>query len=142
MLFWATLGGFAGAPLGALLGLVIAYVCLMLQGVSEMEGRRGLLAAVFGLLPGFIAGFMGGFQITMWMLTRYVVWRQLIAGAAAGVLLAMLLGVAGFFLGYHWAEARGVSNYAGERGAWALFYVAFPGAALGGVAGFLLGRLA
>lgn len=136
------LGGFAGAPLGAVLGLVIAYLLLMFSGVSEMEGRRGLLAGLYGVVPGLIIGFIAGFQLTLWLLTRYTAWRQLIAGAAAALLFALLLGVAGFVMGYHWAEARGVSNYAGERGAWALFYVSLPGAAIGGIAGFLLGRLA
>ena len=120
-MFWAMLGGLAGAPLGAMLGLVIAYLLLMLAGISEMEGRRGMLAGLYGIVPGLILGFIAGFQITSWLFTRYTAWRQLIAGAAAALLLALLLGVAGFVMGYHWAEARGVSHYAGGRGAWAVF---------------------
>lgn len=139
---WATAGGLAMAPIGAIAGLALAYILLLLGGVSEHEGRRGMLAAAYGLLPGAMAGFWAGFTIVEWSMTWHVVWRATAAGCALGLLLAVVVGTAGLNAGIHLAEARGISNYAGERAAWSLFYVAFPLALAGAVCGFLVGRYA
>lgn len=137
---WATAAGLAAVPLGGILGLAVAYVWLMWSGTSEHEGRRGMLAAIYGIVPGGIGGFWLGSSAAQWFLTRHLPWRATIAGCALGLLFAVFLGIAGLIGGVPLAESRGISNYAGERGAWALFHVALPLALAGGVGGFLLGR--
>jgi hypothetical protein len=128
-------------PLGAIAGVALLYVGLALGGMSEREGRRGLTAGVFGLVPGGIGGFMAGFAGAQWIQSgSEAATRGLLAGIVTGVLLALVLGFAGLLVGIPLAESRGVTNYAGERAAWSLFYVALPTAALAGIGGFLLGR--
>jgi len=63
---------------------------------------------------------------------------KLMTGLAAGLAFAAVLFVLGLVAGIPLAAKRGISNYAGERAAWSLFYVALPLGAAGGIAGFLL----
>jgi hypothetical protein len=63
----------------------------------------------------------------------------MLAGAATGLLAAVVLFIPGWIAGIRWAEARGISNYAGERAAWGLIHVALPLAVVGGTGGFVLG---
>jgi hypothetical protein len=72
--------------------------------------------------------------------SQFPAWRIFAAGAVTGLLFAILLGFAGLIAGIHWAEARGVWNYARERGAWGLFYFAMPASTAGGIGGYLLGK--
>lgn len=135
----ATLAGLACAPVGALAGLAVAYGILTWRGVSEMEGRRGFLAGFYGIVPGIVLGFWAGFAIVRRLQTQYAERRAMVAGAAAGLLAAVCLFVPGWIAGIRWAENRGASNYAGERAAWGLFYVALPLGVAGGIGGFMLG---
>jgi hypothetical protein len=64
---------------------------------------------------------------------------KLITGLAAGLAAAAVLFAIGLVAGIPLAAKRGVSNYAGERAAWSLFYVALPLGVAGGIAGFLAG---
>lgn len=95
-----------------------------------MKGRRALVASVYGIAPGVIGGFWLGFAL--------VRPAKALAGVAVGLTTAVVLFVVGLIAGIRWAAARGVSNYAGERAAWGLFYVAMPLAVAGGIGGFVL----
>lgn len=141
-LCWSILLALLAAPLAGALGLVSAYLALALRGVSEHEGRRGLLAFVLGFLPGALLGFV--------LVARAVWWLRRgdpepAARFAAAVLLALacalLAGFGGWVAGIHRAEARGISNYAGERAAWGFAWYALPALIAGAVGGFALGTM-
>lgn len=134
------LGGIALAPVGGIVGLAIVYGVLYLRRVSEHEGRRGFLAFLLGFLPGLPLGFYAGFRIA-WLLSGSAPgpWRRLVLAAMVSLLGMIAASVPAMIGGVHLAEARGVSHYAGERAAWALFYIALPAAAVLGGGGFLLG---
>jgi hypothetical protein len=53
-------------------------------------------------------------------------WRNVIAGTMLALILGFLAGAVALVLGIRLAEARGVSNYCGERAAWSLVWVALP----------------
>lgn len=137
------LGGIALAPLGAVVGTIVTYYGLALRGMAEDQGRRGLLAGLIGGGGGLVLGFYAGFQVAWWIIDgdggNTHPWAGAILSALFGLLGATLLGVPGLYFGVLLAEHQGVTNYMGERAAWALFWVAIPLAALGGLAGFLLG---
>ena len=127
----AVLSGFVYAPAGAALGFAVAYgILAWWRGGSRMKGRRGLVASVYGIVPGMIGGFWFGFAL--------VRPAKALAGVAVGLTTAVVLFVVGLIAGIRWAAARGVSNFAGERAAWGLFYVAMPLAVAGGIGGFVL----
>ncbi|MBL8900493.1 MAG: hypothetical protein JNM84_22880 [Planctomycetes bacterium] len=139
-LLWSIVLALLATPLAGALGLVAAYLALARGGVSEREGRRGLLAFAFGFLPGALLGFV--------LVARAVWWLRRgdpepPARFAAAVLLALvcalLAGLGGWIVGIHRAEKRGVSNYAGERAASGFVWYALPTAFAGAVAGFAWG---
>jgi hypothetical protein len=59
MVIWivSILGAAVLAVVGAVLGIIIAYIILALMGVTEFEGKRGLTAILFG---GMIGAPLGG----------------------------------------------------------------------------------
>ncbi len=64
----------------------------------------------------------------------------ILLGLLATVPAAFLAGLLALVAGVHLAEARGISNYAGERAAWSLLYIALPTALAAGVVAYLLTR--
>jgi hypothetical protein len=132
--------GVLGAPVGFAAGTAVAYGVLTLRGISEREGRRGLLAGTIGGPVGIVAGFMLSFRGAWWILGGGGgSARGLLAGCLFAIPSGLIAGVVGLVLGTHMAERRGVTNYAGERAAWGLYYVAIPALVLTAAAGFLLG---
>jgi hypothetical protein len=136
----AILAGVLAAPVGFVLGTLVAYGALTLRGMTEREGRRGLLAGTFGGPLGAIGGFMLGFQGYWWLeggggggLAG------LLGGCLFGIPLGLLVGAAGLVCGIRLAERRKVTNYMGERAAWGFYYVALPSGVLTACGGFLLG---
>jgi len=61
------LGGLAMAAVGSVVGLGVAYGALALRGVTEHEGRRGMLAFVYGVILGAPVGFWVGFKLAWWL---------------------------------------------------------------------------
>jgi hypothetical protein len=135
----AILGGLALAPVCGLVALVVAYAAMAWRGVTEHEGRRGMLAFLYGLLLGVPLGFWIGFKLAWWLCTGGGSRAAIGLGALLCVLGVLAVGVPALVAGIHLAERRGVSHSGGERTAWALRRVALPAAALGGVAAFALG---
>lgn len=132
--------GLLAAPIGAAAAVLVAYALLALR-MGENQGRRGLLAGVMGIPIGLVAGFIAGHTLAAWLRDGGAgLWSRAAAGIALAVPAAVVAAVIGLIAGTHMAEARGVSNYAGERGAWGLFYVALPAAVVIGVIAFLVGR--
>src|SRR5262245_42587442 len=118
-LLYGLLIGLLAAPLAGVLGLLAAYGVLWLRGVSEHQGRRGLLAFVFGFVPGALIGFAAVARTTWWLLEGGGgTWRSVIAGTMLALILASLAGAVALVLGVRLAEARRVTNYCGERAAW------------------------
>lgn len=148
-LFYAypILVGVLGAPVVALLTIVVAYLILACV-MPENEGRRGLLAGVLGLPIGTALGFIAGYSIACYLRdmptsshTGLAGFRAAtLAGLAMGVPAGLIAAAVGLIVGTHLAEARGVTNYAGERAAWGLFYVALPAGVLTAAVGFIVGR--
>ncbi|MCW5554377.1 MAG: hypothetical protein KIS67_19735 [Verrucomicrobiae bacterium] len=139
--FYPILVGLLSAPIASVVVTLATYgvFCLFM---AENQGRRGLLAGVLGIPVGLFTGFIVGHTVTTWLLfSSYTLWRSLALGLLIAVPAAIIVGGLGLILGTHLAEARGISNYAGERAAWGLFHVALPAAVLIGIAAFLLGRL-
>lgn len=70
MTWWllCILGGIVGTPIGALAGIAVLYGWFWLRGVSEHEGKRGLMAGSIGILCGAPLGFYGGFKLMAWLL--------------------------------------------------------------------------
>ena len=98
------------------------------RGVTEHEGRRGMLAFLYGLLLGVPLGFWIGFKLAWWLCTGGGGSRAAIGlGALLCVLGVLALGVPALLAGIHLAERRGVSHSGGERTAWALRRVALQG---------------
>ena len=122
----SVLGGLAAVPLAIALGIAICYGVLYLRRVSEHEGRRGFLAMLWGSIGGAPLGFYAGFTLAQASLGVQAVWQRAVLSGLASLLAASVALALSFIGGYRLAEARGVTNYAGERGAWALFYVALP----------------
>jgi hypothetical protein len=138
---FSLLGGLAIAPVGAIIALVIAYAVVGWRGVTEHEGRRGMLAFLYALTLGIPLGFWAGFTLAR----RLCVLSAAGSPGAAVALSAMLsiLGVlaAGFpamIYGSDLAERRPVANHPNQRNAWALTHIALPAALLGGLAAFAL----
>jgi len=128
------------APLGFALGTAVAYAWLSWRGVSEDQGRRGLLAGTLGGPIGVVAAFLAGHQVAGWLLGGGGgSWRAVFGGLLVGLPAAALFGTVALVAGVHLAERRGVTNYAGERAAWALSWVALPTAVVTAIAGFLVG---
>ena len=137
---WSILAGVLAAPVGFVLGTLAAYGILKLYRVSELGGRRGLLAGTIGGPIGIIAGFMLGFQGAWWVIGGGGgSWRGFVAGCLFGIPGGLVAGAVGLFAGTHWAERRGVTNYMGERAAWGLYYVAIPALVVVASGGFLFG---
>lgn len=137
---YSILAGVLAAPVGFVLGTLVAYGILALRRVPEREGRRGLLAGTIGGPIGIILGFMAGFQGASWVMEGGGgTTRRLLAGCLFGIPGGLLAGTVALVLGIHWAERRGVTNYAGERAAWSLYYVAIPTLVLTAAGGFLFG---
>lgn len=131
--------GVLGAPVGFAAGTLATYGILSLR-MRELEGRRGLLAGTIGGPIGAIAGFMLGFQGAWWLLDGGGgAMRGLLGGLLFGIPLGLILGTLGLIFGTHLAEKRGVTNYAGERAAWGLYYVGLPALVLAAAGGFLFG---
>jgi hypothetical protein len=122
------LGGLAMVPVAILLGVAIAYGVLYLKRVREHEGRRGFLAMLYGVIFGAPSGFYLGFSIAQACLgvESDSVWRRAILSGLVSLLGASIAFIITFISGVHLAEARGVTNYAGERAAWSLFHIALP----------------
>ena len=122
----SVLGGLAIVPVAIALSIVICYGILYLRRVSEHEGRRGFLAILYGIIFGAPLGFYGGFTAAQSCLGAESVWQRATLSGLASLLGSSITIVATFIGGYRLAEARRVTNYAGERGAWALFYFTLP----------------
>jgi hypothetical protein len=120
------LGGLAVVPVAIALGIAISYGILYLRRVSEHEGRRGFLAILYGIIVGAPLGFYGGFTLAQSCLGTESVWQRATLSGLASLLGSSITIVATFIGGYRLAEARRGTNYAGERGAWALFYFTLP----------------
>lgn len=136
----AIAAGLLVAPLGFAAGTALVYAGLALRGISEREGRRGLLAGTIGGPLGAIAGFCAGFQLAWWLREGGGgSWRGLLTGGLIAVPAAAIAGTAALIAGIHLAERRRVTNYAGERAAWSLYYVAIPTALVTAAAGFVMG---
>lgn len=120
------LGGLAVVPLAIALGIAITYGILYLRRVSEHEGRRGFLAILYGIVAGAPLGFYFGFTLARSCLGAESVWKRAALSGLASLLGASIALVVSFIAGYRIAESRRVTNYAGERGAWTLFYIALP----------------
>jgi hypothetical protein len=140
-LFWSLLLALLAAPVVGGAALFATYGILTLRGVSEREGRRGLLAFALGFLPGALLGFALALRLVWWLrrgepssLARFL------AALGLALLLALLAGLGGWIFGIARAEARGVSNYAGERAAWGFLRWALPCSVLGALGGFALGN--
>jgi hypothetical protein len=108
------LTGILAAPIGSVLAILLVYGVLILRGRSEDQGRRGLLAGVLGIVPGAIVGFSVGMTLANVGATHPLAW---LAHLGAALLGAIAVGTIGLIIGTHCAEARGVTNYAGERAA-------------------------
>lgn len=139
--FYPILVGLLSAPIASVVVTLAAYgvFCLLMP---ENQGRRGLLAGVLGIPVGLFVGFILGHTVTLWLLhSSQTLWRSVALGLVIAVPTAVVVGGLGLTVGTHLAEARGISNYAGERAAWGLFHVALPAAVLIGIVTFLMGRL-
>ena len=138
---FSVLGGLALAPVGAVVGLVIAYAVVGWRGVTEYQGKRGMLAFLYALILGVPLGFWAGFRLARWLCVAAAVGSQG-AGVGLGALLSILgMLAAGFpamVYGSDLAEGRRVANHPNQRNVWALWRVALPAALLGGVAVFLI----
>ncbi len=132
----AIVAGLLAAPVGFLAGTLAAYGILALR-MPEREGRRGLLAGTIGGPLGAVGGFIAGFQGAWWV--REGGGGGFVLGLLFGIPMGLLAATAGLVFGTHLAERRGVTNYAGERAAWGLYYVAIPAGILAGAGGFVLG---
>jgi hypothetical protein len=141
-MYWllALTAGLVTVVPGIVAGTGLAYVWFGCRGATEREGRRGLLAGTVGVPLGAIGGFGLGWQ-GAWMVVDGGggAWRPFCAGALLAVPTATVLGIAALGLGTAWAKRRGVTNYAGERAAWALYRVALPTVVLAGCGAFALG---
>ena len=62
--------GCVTAVVAAAVILIVAYVILARRGVTEHEGRRGMLAFVYAVCIGVPAGFWFGFKLAWWMVER------------------------------------------------------------------------
>lgn len=122
----SVLGGLAVVPVAIALSIAISYGILYLRRVSEHEGRRGFLAILYGIITGTPLGFYGGFTLAQSCLGAESVGQRAALSGLVSLLGASAAFAATFIGGYRLAEARRVTNYAGERGAWALFYFALP----------------
>jgi hypothetical protein len=120
------LGGLAVVPVAIALAGAISYGLLYLRRVSEHEGRRGFLAILYGIIGGAPLGFYGGFTLAQSCLGAESIWQRATLSGLVSLLGASVALIVTFIGGYRLAEARRVTNYAGERGAWALFYFALP----------------
>ena len=139
--FYPILVGVLSAPVASALVTLATYgvFCLFMP---ENQGRRGLLAGVLGIPIGGFAGFVVGHTVTSWLVhCSPTAWSSAALGLAVALPAGLIAGLLGLIGGTRLAEARGVTNYAGERAAWGLFYVALPAAVVIGIAAFLLGRL-
>jgi hypothetical protein len=128
--------GVLAAPVGFLAGTLAAYAILS-RTTPEAQGRRGLLAGTIGGPIGAVGAFILGFQGVWWV--REGGGSGLVGGLLFAIPLGVLASVAGLVLGTHLAERRGVTNYAGERAAWGLYYVAIPSGLVFAAGGFVLG---
>jgi len=132
--------GLLVAPVGFALGTLLHYAWLAWRGMREDQGRRGLLAATIGGPLGAIGGFWLGFQTSWWLLEGGgSPWRGFVAGCLIGLPAAAIAGTIALVAGVKLAERRRVTNYAGERAAWALYYVALPTTFVVAASGFVLG---
>lgn len=122
----SALGGLAVVPIAITLGIIVSYGILYLRRVSEHEGRRGFLAILYGIIGGAPLGFYGGFTLTQACLGAESIWQRAALSGLASLAGATIAFVGSIIGGYRLAEARRVTNYAGERGAWAFFYFALP----------------
>lgn len=141
-LFWSILIGVLAAPLAGVLGLLLAYGLLKFRGISEYQGRRGLLAFVQGFLPGSIIGMIAVARFVWWLRRGE---PDSLAQFLGAVLLALIVGLSCGFVGWVYgiklAEKRRVTNYAGERAAWGFIRVAFPTLVATSLGGFWIGTL-
>jgi hypothetical protein len=136
---FSILGGFALAPVGAVIALVVAYIIVGWRGVTEYQGRRGMLAFLYALLIGAPLGFWGGFKLAWWFCTDAAGPRAAIGlGAIMAIPGVLATGLSALRFGTDLAERRHIGNSASQRLAWALTRIAFPAALLGGAAAFLL----
>ncbi|MBK9386344.1 MAG: hypothetical protein IPN34_16145 [Planctomycetes bacterium] len=141
-LCWSIVLALLATPLAGALGLVVAYLALARRGVSEHEGRRGLLAFVLGFLPGALLGFVVVARAVWWLRRSDPEPAERFAAAVLlALVLALLAGLGGWVAGIHRAEARGISNYAGERAAYGFVWYALPALIAGAVGGFALGTV-
>jgi hypothetical protein len=71
MTWWilCILGGIVGTAMGIVAGIFAFYGYYWLRGVTEHEGKRGLLAGSMGILCGVPLGFYSGFKFVAWMLS-------------------------------------------------------------------------
>ena len=129
------LGGLLGAPIGAAAGSLIAYIIL------NLSGRRGRLACLIGLVPGLVAGFIGGVEVAHWKIARQVAWGATFAGLACALMLAGALGTGGLFAGRYVFGLFGVPDgMFGERTLRGFLFIAVPLGSLGAMSGYLAGR--
>ncbi len=127
------------APLCGVLTLVVAYGVLWACGVTEHEGRRGLFALLFGLVPGLIGGAIGVGVLAWWLLHGGGEHRATWAGAAGAIVLAFDVGVAALYVGLDRAERLRISDRQRERTAWAVRRFAVPSAIVAAIVGYWLG---
>ncbi|MCK6461209.1 MAG: hypothetical protein L6Q95_15105 [Planctomycetes bacterium] len=132
----AIVAGILAAPVGFALGTLAAYGILALR-MPEREGRRGLLAGTIGGPIGAIGGFILGFRGAWWV--REGGGGSVALGLILGIPLGLVAAAVGLVLGTGLAERRGITNYAGERAAWGLYYVAIPAGVVAAAGGFVLG---
>jgi hypothetical protein len=121
--------------------LFLAYGWLTLRGVSEREGRRGLLAFAGGFLPGSFVGFAVVLRLVWWLRRGEPSdGARLFAAIGLSLVVGVLAGGAGWCFGIVRAEALGVRNYAGERAVYGFLWYALPCAGVGSALGFALGN--
>lgn len=138
--FWSILAGLLAAPLGFAAGTAVAWLWFGWRGATEREGRRGLLAGTIGGPIGVVVGFYLAFQSAWWLLDGGGgALRSVLIGCLFGLPAAIVVGGLAVILGIRLAERRGVTNYAGERAAFALYYLAIPAAVSTAIAGFVAG---
>lgn len=132
--------GVLAAPVAAGLSVLVLYAVLT-RFMGENQGRRGLLAGAIGLPLGVLAGFAAGHTLGCGLRDGGAgLLSRTLSGLALGTLTSALTLVLGVIVGVRIAERRGVTNYAGERAAWAWCYVALPAAVTMFMLAFVLGR--